>query len=217
MDKLKWLRLFLALFSTLGHRGWKPGGDGGGDPAEKAQTQETSGQGLVEQRWRGRQGQEEAWTATSWETLPQPPQTDQANEHHHRYSHQLQRWVRRFFFFTAFFSLTLAQKGLHCYSFLQSSDSLSCFSTWKWPINGHHTQKKETEWFRGLKPFCPPHVRQWGRVIIRNTSQCNSIGSTVPQPSKTTIKLNHILSKTFSARTEYYNLNDGGIYSYLLY
>lgn len=122
VDKLKWLRInsvfVLALFLTLGHWGRKPGGDGGGDPAEKAQTQETSGQGLIEQRWRGRQGQEETWTSTSWETLPQPPQTHQANEHHHRYSHQLQRWVRRFITYILFHFIIQSDSRTERSSFL---------------------------------------------------------------------------------------------------
>lgn len=85
---------FPFFFLTSGHWGWKPGGDGGRDSTEKAQTQKTSGQGLIQQRWGKLQGQEETWSSTSWETLPKPPQTHQADEHHYWYRHQLQRWVR---------------------------------------------------------------------------------------------------------------------------
>lgn len=86
-------------FHPPGHRGREPGGDGGGDPAEKAQTQATSGQRLVgpgrRRQQQQQQGQEAAWTPAGGETVPQPAQTHQADEHHHRHGDQLQRRVRR--------------------------------------------------------------------------------------------------------------------------
>lgn len=84
-----------ACFFNTGYWGWKSGRNGGRNPAEEAQTQKTSGQRRLQQRRRGLQGQEATWTSPSWETLPEPPEAHQTNEHHHRYGHQLQRWVRK--------------------------------------------------------------------------------------------------------------------------
>lgn len=84
--KLANLPLF---FSAPGHRGRQPGGDGGGDPSEKAQTQEASGQGLVKQRRGEHQGQEETWAPACREALPEPAQAHQANEHHCGHSGEL--------------------------------------------------------------------------------------------------------------------------------
>lgn len=82
-------------FFITGYWGWKSGRNGGRNPAEKAQTQKTSGQRCLRQRrWR-LQGQEATWTSPGWETVPEPPEAHQTNEHHHRYGHQLQRRVRK--------------------------------------------------------------------------------------------------------------------------
>lgn len=95
-----WLLLSLYYFFVIsGYRGWKPGRNGRRNPTEKAQTQKTSGQRPLWQRRWGLQSQEETRTSTSWETVTQPSETDQTNEHHHRHSYQLQRWVRRKFLF----------------------------------------------------------------------------------------------------------------------
>lgn len=99
----QYIRLLLSLtllwsFVPTGHWGWKPGGNGGRDPTEKAQTQKTSGQRFFKQRWRRLQGQEETRSSSGWETLSEPPKTYQANEYHHWYSHQLQRWVKTFIY-----------------------------------------------------------------------------------------------------------------------
>jgi len=94
--KSRLLSLALPL-STPGRWGWEPGRDGGGDPAEEAQTQEASGQGAVVVEQRGRrllQGQEEETRPPAdRQAPPQPAQTHQADEHHHRHGHQLQGWV----------------------------------------------------------------------------------------------------------------------------